>query len=205
MNNLLGLLGQSERLLREWNEPFALVGGLAVGLRSVARTTRDVDLALGTASEKQAVQLIRHFHENGWMDRPDGAVFERRDGSGLALVRLVRSLAGDQPCVDLIFSLAGIEKEVVAAARPMPVLPSRSIPVARTGHLIALKILANRPQDLGDLVHLVDSADDEELALAFESVALIVERGFSEGRDLRAELEAFLARPKRPDPWVLRA
>lgn len=205
MNDLHVLLFQAERLLRERKQPFALVGGMAVGLRSVARTTRDVDLALGVTSQKQAMDLVLSFHEDGWMDRPDGAVFERRDGSGLALVRLVRTLARDQPCIDLIFSLAGIEKEVVEAARPMPVLADRPLPVARTGHLIALKLLAHRLQDLGDLDHLVNAADVDELKLAFEALALIEERGFAADRNLRAELEAFMNRPKRPEPWVLRS
>jgi hypothetical protein len=75
----------------------------------------------------------------------------------------------------------------------LAVLPSLRIPVARVGHLIALKLLArddaSRPQDWLDLLALRAVADADELALAAEAVRLIQERSFSRGRDLVAELE----------------
>lgn len=43
--------------------------------------------------------------------------------------------------MDLLFASSGIEHEIVAAADPLEVLPDLTVPVARTGHLIALKPL----------------------------------------------------------------
>jgi hypothetical protein len=64
--------------------------------------------------------------------------------------------------------------------------------VARTGHLIALKLLARddetRPQDAGDLRALAAVADAEDLRLAEDAVALIEARGYHRDRDLRAAL-----------------
>lgn len=44
--------------------------------------------------------------------------------------------------VDVLFASSGIEPELVRAAEPIEVLPSLTVPVARTGHLIAVKLLA---------------------------------------------------------------
>jgi hypothetical protein len=70
------------------------------------------------------------------------------------------------------------------------------IPVARTGHLIAVKLLAEdevRPLDRADLVALKRVADSEELDRARRAVGLITDRGFARGRDLRGALDALLA------------
>ena len=68
------------------------------------------------------------------------------------------------------------------------------VPVARPGHLVALKLLATdsdtRPQDEIDLDHLVDILDDEERGAARRAVGLIEKRGYSRGRDLEGELES---------------
>jgi hypothetical protein len=62
------------------------------------------------------------------------------------------------------------------------------MPVARVGHLIALKLLSQdadrRRQDLIDLDQLKSVADDDDWDLAKRACALIVQRGFHRGRDL---------------------
>lgn len=69
--------------------------------------------------------------------------------------------------------------------------------MARTGHLIALKLLARddqrRPQDLFDLRALVNVADDHEIELARQAVVLITDRGFNRGRDLQVSLDQLLS------------
>jgi hypothetical protein len=68
--------------------------------------------------------------------------------------------------------------------------------VARTGHLLALKVLARddvrRPLDLADLRALLLVASDAELALARNSLTLITTRGYHRGRSLIAEFDALL-------------
>ena len=72
-----------------------------------------------------------------------------------------------------------------------------TMPVARVGHLVALKVLARddrrRPQDLVDLRMLLQVADATELAAARAALAMITARGFARGKDLAAELESLLA------------
>ncbi|MGH7277846.1 MAG: hypothetical protein ACREJG_04085 [Candidatus Rokuibacteriota bacterium] len=99
--------------------------------------------------------------------------------------------------LDALFASSGIEAEVVTAADALDVLPGLRAPVATSGHLIALKVLARddrmRPQDRVDLVALVAAATPADLAQAREALALIEQRGFHRGKNLAAELEEFLA------------
>lgn len=56
--------------------------------------------------------------------------------------------------VDLLFASSGIEPEVTRAAELTEVVPGPSFPIATTGHLIALKLLArddqSRRKDMAD-------------------------------------------------------
>jgi hypothetical protein len=92
----------------------------------------------------------------------------------------------------LLFASSGIEPEVTAAAEPIELLEGFVLPVARVGHLIALKVLARddveRPQDAGDLRALLGVASSEELARAREALGLMEARGYHRQRAL---LDAF--------------
>ena len=112
----------------------------------------------------------------------------------LATVRLTHSPAPQAPVVDLLFASSGIEPDLVAAAEPIEVLPHLTMPVATTGHLIALKVLSRddsrRPQDLVDLRTLLASASAADLDVAREALGLIVARGYERGRDLLADMRS---------------
>jgi len=88
--------------------------------------------------------------------------------------------------VDLLFASSGIEREVVAAAEVLQVLPEFRAPVAQVGHLLALKILSRddraRPQDRVDIVALLANSDVASLVLARDALVLIQGRGFHRGR-----------------------
>ena len=171
---------------------FALVGGLAVSVRSEPRLTRDADLAVLVADDRDAEALVRDLQARAWRVV---AAIEQSVAGRLATVRL--ALAGEDvrgAVVDLLFASSGIEPEVVAAADPVEVVRGFSVPVARLGHLIALKVLARddreRPQDRVDLAALLIRADAAALGEARESLTLVTRRGFQRGRDLLAGLDA---------------
>jgi len=94
--------------------------------------------------------------------------------------------------VDVLSGCSGVETEIVAAAEILEVLPKLFIPVARAGHLMALKVLAGRPQDREDVRILLREIDPKELQVARQTMLLIEERGFNEEKDLLAELEKLM-------------
>jgi hypothetical protein len=168
---------------------FALVGGLAVSARTEPRFTRDADLAVALGSDAEAEALIHGLRARGYRVE---AVVEQEAVGRLATVRLTRSSTLRAPVIDLLFASSGIEPEVVAEAAPIELLPNLTIGVARTGHLIALKVLSRddvrRPQDLVDLRALQRVASSAEVARARQSLALITARGYHRGRDLMSEM-----------------
>lgn len=103
--------------------------------------------------------------------------------------------------VDLLFASSGIEDLVVAQARPLEILPVLILPVARPGHLLALKVLARddrrRPHDVDDLRSLLAEASRTELRAAGEALDAITSRGFHRRRNLRAAWERARAAPTR--------
>jgi hypothetical protein len=118
------------------------------------------------------------------------------DNGRLATVRLTQSIGGVSVLVDVLFASSGIEPEIARSAEELEVVPGLTLPVATTGHLIALKLLArddlSRPQDLADLQGLLAAATDEDLSEARDAARLITDRGFNRDRDLLASLDELL-------------
>lgn len=172
---------------------YALVGGLAVSARAEPRLTRDVDVAVAVADDAAAEAVLRRLIAVGY--RVVATVEQTRRGR-LATARLA-SPASPDVVVDLLFATCGIEPEIVAAAENLEVLRGLVVPVARAGHLIAMKLLASdarrRPQDADDLATLAANASAVERRRVTTSVRLITRRGFARGRDLTARWRRVLA------------
>jgi hypothetical protein len=171
---------------------WALVGGLAVSARTIPRFTRDLDFAVAVANDGEAEDVVHRLRSR---DYAPVEVLEQDYVKRLSGVRLARG--GSDVVVDLLFASSGIESEVVANADRLEVLPRLTVPVATTPHLIALKVLAGRSQDLTDLGYLIPSASSAELDAAREAVKLIQARGFNRGQDVVADLETLIADAKR--------
>lgn len=194
MTGLESVLRGIDADLKEAQVSFALVGGVAVSARTEPRFTRDADLAVALASDAEAEALILRLRQRGYVV---GSVIEQAAVGRLATARLSRIGEDQAPVIDLLFASSGIEAEIVADADPIEVLPGLTLRVARTGHLIALKVLSRddlrRPLDGADLRALLLVASPIELAHAREGLALIAARGYHRGRSLIAEFEALLA------------
>jgi len=116
----------------------------------------------------------------------------------LATARLVRPKAGTSSAfIDLLFANSGIEDEIVRRADRLEVLPGVFMPVASTGHLIALKVLAGRHQDLTDLGYLISVATEADLDEAKASALKIQERGFNRGQNLPEDLAAIIGQARK--------
>lgn len=173
--------------LRALRLRWALVGGMAVSVRAEPRTTRDLDVALAVTGDAEAERIALSLKNRGYRDLPTQPWVERDDGR-LQTVRLLAP--GEEKGglnVDLLFASSGVEPEVVAAADLLTVFSGVALPVAKTGHLIALKVLAGRPKDLEDIRLLLERANPAELRRARETLELIERRGFDRGKDLLVE------------------
>lgn len=186
-----GLRRVAEDLHRN-GRAWALVGGFAVSARAEPRFTRDVDVAVAVPDDAGAEALVRSLVAVGYRLL---ASIEQDVAGRLATVRLGCPVTEDEDVVvDLLFASSGIEPDIVHAAEQTEIVPGLVLPVAATGHLIALKLLARdddvRPQDLADLRALSAVAEPADFALAREAVTSISRRGFDRGRDLTAALDA---------------
>jgi hypothetical protein len=177
--------------LQEAGSKFALVGGLAVSIRSRPRFTKDVDLTVAVNGDSEAEELTRQLQKAGYKLL---SALEHKPTGRLATVRMSSPRSRDPaPDIDLLFASCGIEQEIVAAAEELT-LPGIALPVATSAHLIAMKILADQPgrPDSQDLVALIRSASKKEIEKASAALLLIKERRFDRGKDLQAKLVEYL-------------
>jgi Nucleotidyl transferase AbiEii toxin, Type IV TA system len=118
---------------------WALVGGFAVSVRAEPRFTRDVDVVVAVPDDGAAESLV-HSLTSGY--RVVASVEQDTTGR-LATVRLTRPVVrtSQEMVVDVLFASSGIEPEIAASAEPIEVLADLTVPVASTGHLIAVKLL----------------------------------------------------------------
>lgn len=166
----------------------ALIGGLAVSVRTEPRFTRDVDWAVAVQGDAEAESIVHSLVEAGY------SIVMTVEQDQTKRLATVRFLPPGEPAhgvvADLLFASSGIEPELVAAADVMEILPGLKVPVAKVGHLIALKVLSaapSRPQDAADLRALVAVADAGDLDLARQALALIESRGFDRRKRLLEE------------------
>jgi predicted nucleotidyltransferase len=178
--------------LRGIGVEFALVGGIAVSLRTIERFTKDVDFAISVEEDREAEAIVESLGQAGFRI----AMFLERDEDGrLATVRL-KSGGEVEVFVDLLFATSGIENEVIADATPIEVFPGFIVKLATIPALIAMKLLSadweRRPQDIIDLQSLLNNAESSELVNARQLVDLITERGYNRNKDLQKDLDRYI-------------
>jgi hypothetical protein len=187
-------LAEAAAELARRNQPFALVGGLAVSIRGEVRFTRDVDLAITVSGDAQVEALVRSLEESGYRVV---ALVEHEARKRLATVRL-RAPSG--VVIDLLAASSGIEAEVVERAQPVVIEGAGTVPVARAEELLALKTLSMtdaRPQDRMDARALLEVNPGLELEVVRDLLRRIAERGFDRGQDLLGKLGSVLAGVQR--------
>jgi predicted nucleotidyltransferase len=192
-SRLLAVLQRVAEALDARAQPWALVGGLAVSVRAEPRFTRDIDVAVAVPDDDAAEALVAELTAQGFSLRLS---LEQQALGRLATVRLLPpGEHTDGIIVDLLFSSSGIERDICQAAERLSVVPGLEVPVARTGHLVAMKLLARAPdrlQDAADLIALLRDISPEERERAVAAVTRIADLGAHRGKPLRAELEALL-------------
>jgi hypothetical protein len=176
--------------LEERAVPWALVGGLAVSIRTEPRFTRDVDIAVALDDDGAAESLVGGLLAGGFTLVLS---LEQHALGRLAAVRLLPPGGPEEGVVvDLLLASTGIEREICREAQAIGVVPGLIAPVATAGHLVAMKLLAmapDRPQDAVDLRALLSTLTDADRALARRAVEQIEVIGANRGKALRDELE----------------
>jgi predicted nucleotidyltransferase len=189
VNHLQRALLRLHADLRQLKVKWAVVGGFAVGVASRPRTTFDIDAVVSVANDREAEGMVHGLSARGYtVDR----LLEQEAMGCLAGARLIPpSEVGTGAPIDLLFASSGIETEIAAQADHLEIMKGVVLPVARRGHLIALKVLAeqpDRPQDRSDALALLAAASSEDRELARSSLVLIERRGFHRGKDLQRVL-----------------
>jgi hypothetical protein len=182
--------------LDELGRSWALVGALALGVYARPRATLDADIALVVRDDSDANDFAKALQARGYLALEAGVHPQEGHFTSARFVSPVR--AGGRLIVDFMFDTTGIEKEIVASADRLAVSREFEAPIATRGHLIAMKILSNRPQDGVDLQELLRRATPTDLDEARSAVRLITERNRDGGRDLLGALDAAAAH-LRPD------
>jgi hypothetical protein len=140
------------RLLDELNRadlPYVTVGGVAVNLLGRERMTRDVDVLVPATKEQG--KAIRELLAKLEATRVDGSPLADVLFDGEHHVRALTRFG----IIDFIpEGEAELSWDSVSAAADTDELHGVSIPRVSLGHLVALKRLAGRPQDLEDLARL---------------------------------------------------
>lgn len=153
-------------------------------------------MVVAVAGDSQAEKLVRDLRARGY------TLVEHLEQDATGRLATVRFIAPDEEeggvLVDLLFASSGVEPEIVAQAEELEIAAGIALPIATTGHLIALKLLARddrfRPQDFDDLTALLREASPEDVSRARDALQLIIERGYNRGRgDLLEQLGQLVA------------
>ena len=139
------------RSLSDLGAEYMLIGGLAVGIWSDPRATKDADLSVRVLAAPDRVRdaLAAAGLEVARGDLP------RALKQGEA-VRLRRTGHLDEPIVvDLLFAITAFEIDALRRRRSVAVL-GVELPVATPEDLFVFKLIAGRPQDLADAAVLLD-------------------------------------------------
>lgn len=133
-------------VFRRFEVRHALIGGLAVGLRSRPRATFDIDLIVSTPQIKTAA-VFEALAADGFTPDPESAI---RDWSSRQMIAM--SYHGVR--VDWLKPVLPVFQHVVDRSQAMRLFDS-PIHVADTEGLILCKLIADRRQDRADIEALV--------------------------------------------------
>lgn len=132
-------------LLLRHNVDFILIGGYAVIYYGYERTTADMDIWLRPDNSNKEKLLIA-LNEHG-IDE-DGLTTVRNFNFEEAQVFFI----GDKPHkIDFLTKVGGVTYEEAASKKASLPLKGRQVPVVHYHHLVTMKMLAGRPQDIADV------------------------------------------------------
>ncbi len=158
------------RAMKSIKAQWYLFGAQAVALHGAQRTTQDVDVTVLT--EKSTAQLIAALKREKIVPRFSDAAF-------IEQTRVVPCDHGPSGWkIDVVLGSPGLE-EFFASQAQLTTLGKTKAPLLRLEHLLVLKTLAGRPQDVADIDRLLKARSDVELT-EVRALLMELERGLAE-------------------------
>lgn len=186
---LAELLAELQRAFAALEMRWFLFGAQAAILHGVARLSADVDVTidLGDKSSRDVVDALA------------AAGFDLRVGDAAGFVDATRVLPFvhrvSRIPVDVVLAGPGLEDQFFAGAQERAVGEAR-VPVVSAEDLVAMKVLAGRPRDVGDVEAILRvHRDDLDLQRIRTTLALI--EAALDRRDLLSELDRLLLLARR--------
>lgn len=199
MSELLLILKDLFNHIEELKKPWALVGALAINeYAEQPRFTSDIDIAIFVVHD-EAEDVLRSFALKGYVTLQVSAHPELQHITSARLLGL-NSTYG-RFFIDIIFSSTEVEKEITNHVQKVEILPNLIIPIARRGHLVAMKLLAINSRerteektltDKADILSLLKSAKEKDIEDAKKLARLINERSSLDLPNLNKLLEEYL-------------
>lgn len=126
----------------------AVIGGVAVSVRSIPRFTRDID-AVCWQGDFGYREILEVLVAEGFWARPDDPVAFAKKHRVFPLVHLSSGIP-----VDISLGASPFERDLIERAQPVE-FEGVSIPVATVEDLVVLKLVAGRPIDVADVDSLI--------------------------------------------------
>ena len=147
--------------LPEAGAQFALIGGAAMAVHGVARSTRDVDLL---------TLLDVSLDEASWtlLSEAGVDVSVTRGDADDPLAGVVRFAQPAQDPVDLVVGRYRWQQRLVERAEPALLGGAVTLPAAQPRDLILLKLFAGGSHDVWDIQQLITGPDAERLVAAVD-------------------------------------
>ena len=153
-SSLAEALRHLARLLSDWGRRAAIIGGIGIVARVRPRHTDDVGVVV-VVPEGRGKEFLALAHSHGWADDPA----ETRALLAGGLLRIFRGAPTELASVDVIFVDSTFLEDIVGRATQLD-LGVATLPVATTEDLLLLKLDANRPEDLDDILAIKDAFAD---------------------------------------------
>jgi hypothetical protein len=183
------LLAELQRVFAALGLRWFLFGAQAAILYGVARLSADVDITvdLGDKSSRDVVDALA------------AAGFDLRVADVAGFVDATRVLPfvhrASRIPVDVVLAGPGLEDQFFAGMQERVVGEAR-VPVVSAEDLVAMKVLAGRPRDVGDVEAILRvHSDDLDLHRIRTTLGLL--EGALDRRDLLSELDRMLALARR--------
>ena len=141
-------LTASTRWLRDIAAPFMLIGGVATGLLSQVRATKDVDWLASIPEDKLAFALAA-AEKYGIVSKVSGILDFVQTS---CVFPLVHQPSGGR--VDVALAGSSFEEDAIRNAHPY-FYKGLSVPLPRPEDLVVMKAIANRPQDHADIANII--------------------------------------------------